>query len=223
MLVHLCPRIDSFSHISCVVDTLCVQVLFGAGCSLLFAYYCVAKPARQHAAQELQQPLLTTSNGLQSAQQQQHVQNQQSMWCLTLTACKVAVAGVVAGILGIGGGMIMAPMLLESGVHPLSSSATSNVLVFVCSSSATLAFLLDGRVNAAYSEVYCAVCCAASLVGLTVMGRLVARSGRPSIVVLLLAFIMGSGALCSGVFGYIDAWHQAQEGTGGFKNICKQH
>lgn len=141
---------------------------------------------------------------------------------LIVTACKVAVAGVVAGVLGIGGGMIMAPMLLESGVHPVSTSATSNILVFMCSSSATLAFFLDGRVNVQYSEVYCAVCGAASLTGLTVMGRLVARSGRPSIVVLLLAFIMGAGALCSGVFGYIEAWHQAQDGTGGFKSICPQ-
>lgn len=188
---------------------------------MLFAYFCVARPARRHAAAELHQPLISGSSAGQLLDQQR-LQQQQSMVRLCLTACKVALAGVVAGILGIGGGMIMAPMLLESGVHPLSTSATSNILVFMCSSSATLAFLLDGRVNVQYSEVYCAVCGAASLIGLTVMGKLVAKSGRPSIVVLMLAFIMGSGALCSGVFGYIDAWHQAQEGTGGFNSICPQ-
>eukprot|EP00878_Enallax_costatus_P032846 GHUV01036151.1.p1 GENE.GHUV01036151.1~~GHUV01036151.1.p1 ORF type:complete len:203 (-),score=53.44 GHUV01036151.1:277-885(-) len=195
-----------------------VQVFFGAGCSVLFAYYCVARPARQHAAAYLQQPLLAAP--ATNLLEQQRMQQQQSMTRLIVTACKVAVAGVVAGIVGIGGGMIMAPMLLESGVHPLSSSATSNILVFMCSSSATVAFMLDGRVNVQYSEVYCAVCGAASLIGLTVMGKVVAKSGRPSIIVLLLAFIMASGALCSGVFGYIDAWNQARDGTGGFSSIC---
>lgn len=186
---------------------------------MLFAYYCVARPARQQAA-DLQQPLLAAP--ATNLLEQQRMQQQQSMTRLIITACKVFIAGVVAGIVGIGGGMIMAPMLLESGAHPLSGSATSNVLVFMSSSSATVAFLLDGRVNVPYSEVYCAVCGAASLIGLTVMGKLVAKSGRPSIIVLLLAFIMSSGALCSGLFGYLDAWHQAQDGTAGFSSICPQ-
>jgi hypothetical protein len=34
------------------------------------------------------------------------------------------VAGVVAGVVGIGGGMLMAPMLLDAGIHPQVRSAT---------------------------------------------------------------------------------------------------
>jgi uncharacterized membrane protein YfcA len=150
--------------------------------------------------------------------QQQHMQ--QSLAQLSVQAAKVAAAGVLAGVLGIGGGMLMAPMLLASGVHPQAASATSNILVFFCSSSATLAFFLAGRVDLQLSAVYCLVCGVASLVGLTLFGRVVKASGRPSIVVLLLAFIMVSGAVCSGVFGYLDAWHQWQEGTGGWKSVC---
>lgn len=87
----------------------------------------------------------------------------------------------------------------------------------MCSSSAALAFVLEGRVPLQYAAVFCSVCGAASLLGLTGVGRLVKASGRPSIVVLLLAGIMGIGGLCSGVFGYWDAW---QHGDSGFKNIC---
>jgi hypothetical protein len=202
------------------------QVVFGAGASLIFAYYCIARPARQQAASTasadgLSDPLLGgRQSSLSSMLQHQQQHMQQSMAQLSVQAAKVAAAGVLAGVLGIGGGMLMAPMLLASGVHPQAASATSNILVFFCSSSATLAFFLAGRVDLQLSAVYCLVCGVASLVGLTVFGRVVKASGRPSIVVLLLAFIMVSGAVCSGVFGYLDAWHQWQEGTGGWKSVC---
>lgn len=112
-------------------------------------------------------------------------------------------------------------MLLVCGACTLfpaqSTSATSNILVFMSSSSAALAFLLEGRVQLQYAAVFCSVAGTASLLGLTGVGRLVKASGRPSIVVLLLAFIMGAGGLCSAVFGYLDAW---QHGETGFKSIC---
>jgi uncharacterized membrane protein YfcA len=111
----------------------------------------------------------------------------------------------------------MGPLLLGLGLHPQSTAATSNVLVFMCSSSAAVAFLLEGRVQLQYAAVFCSVCGIASLLGLSVVGRLVQASGRPSIVVLLLSFIMAAGGLCSGVFGYLDAW---QHGDTGFKSIC---
>jgi len=40
----------------------------------------------------------------------------------------------VAGLLGIGGGMIVSPLLLELGVHPLVAAATSSLMVGLCSS-----------------------------------------------------------------------------------------
>lgn len=98
-----------------------------------------------------------------------------------------------------------------------STSATSNVLVFMSASSAAVAFLLDGRVKLHYALVFCSAAGTASLIGLTGVGRLVKASGRPSIVVLLLAFIMTAGGLCSAVFGYMDAY---QHGDAGFKSIC---
>jgi uncharacterized membrane protein YfcA len=94
-----------------------------------------------------------------------------------------------------------------------STSATSNVLVLFSSSAAALAFLLEGRVKLNYAAVFCCVASTASLVGLYFMGRLVKASGRPSIVVLVLAGIMGAGAVCSATFGHIHA-------TDGFKSIC---
>ena len=55
------------------------------------------------------------------------------------------------------------------------------------------------------------LCVAAA--GLVASSRLVASSGRPSIVVLVLACIMAAGAVCSAAFGHIRA-------ADGFKSIC---
>lgn len=248
-----------------------MQLAFGAVCSVLFAYYCVARPAQQAAAAAggASEPLLPASGSvgslLAAAHDARAAAAQASMAVLLVNALWVALAGSVAGIVGIGGGMLMAPMLLDSGVHPLVSralreaasaaqpaciaaaaaacrlpqplhapcllpvgwrapqaaSATSNILVFMCSSSAALSFLLEGRVKVDYAAAYCLAGGAASLIGLTLVGRAVKASGRPSIVVLLLAGIMGVGGLVSGVFGYLDAWEQLAGGGGaGFKSIC---
>lgn len=196
------------------------QVVFGAVSSAMFAYFCLAKPAREaEGAAGLAAPLLANSSvaSLSGLLERQAHHQQADMGHLMGTALKVAVAGMVAGVVGIGGGLIMGPLLLGLGLHPQSTAATSNVLVFMCSSSAAVAFLLEGRVQLHYAAVFCSVCGIASLLGLSVVGRLVQASGRPSIVVLLLSFIMAAGGLCSGVFGYLDAW---QHGDTGFKSIC---
>jgi uncharacterized membrane protein YfcA len=52
------------------------------------------------------------------------------------------VSGLMAGLLGIGGGLILGPLLLELGLHPLVSTATSNFLVLFTSSSTSVQFIL---------------------------------------------------------------------------------
>eukprot|EP01017_Pseudomicrothorax_dubius_P024014 TRINITY_DN25563_c0_g1_i1.p1 TRINITY_DN25563_c0_g1~~TRINITY_DN25563_c0_g1_i1.p1 ORF type:complete len:422 (-),score=57.59 TRINITY_DN25563_c0_g1_i1:60-1265(-) len=62
-----------------------------------------------------------------------------------------AIAGVLAGLAGIGGGMVMSPLLLEYGLRPQSASATSSLtVVFTSFISLTLA-LLNGFVE--YDQV----------------------------------------------------------------------
>jgi uncharacterized membrane protein YfcA len=59
------------------------------------------------------------------------------------SALKVALSGVVAGVVGIGGGLLMAPMLLDAGIHPQVSTAQHStaqgarlMLLFCCEVSA---------------------------------------------------------------------------------------
>lgn len=108
-----------------------------------------------------------------------------------------------------------------AGCYLQAATATSNILVFMSSSSAALTYLVSGRLITNYAVVYCLVCCVASVVGLTFVKSLVQRTGHPSLVVLLLAFIMGAGGVVSGVFGYLQAWDEWQTGEDfGFQGLC---
>ena len=86
--------------------------------------------------------------------------------------------------------MILGPLLLELGAHPVAAAATSGLLVLGSSGSAVLDFGLDGRVDWVASGFFAALCAAASLVGTLVVGRIVQRSGRASLVVFILAVVV---------------------------------
>lgn len=53
-------------------------------------------------------------------------------------ALATLVGGTAAGLTGLGGGQVLAPLFLEMGAPPQSAAATSLLLVFFNSSSATL-------------------------------------------------------------------------------------
>lgn len=52
------------------------------------------------------------------------------------------VSGSLAGMLGIGGGTVLGPLLLQVGLHPIISTSTSNFLVLFTSSSTSIQFIL---------------------------------------------------------------------------------
>ena len=56
------------------------------------------------------------------------------VWCV--------LAGTLAGMLGIGGGMVLVPLLLELDAAPLTAAATSSLMVFVTASAGLTQVLL---------------------------------------------------------------------------------
>jgi uncharacterized membrane protein YfcA len=51
--------------------------------------------------------------------------------------------GIVAGMLGIGGGMIITPLLLSFGVDPKGATSTSNLLIVFSAFTATIMFVFS--------------------------------------------------------------------------------
>jgi hypothetical protein len=50
--------------------------------------------------------------------------------------------GILSGLLGIGGGLFLCPILLIMGINPITATCTSNFLMLFTSSSTSLQFIL---------------------------------------------------------------------------------
>ncbi|XP_045088096.1 sulfite exporter TauE/SafE family protein 3 isoform X2 [Aegilops tauschii subsp. strangulata] len=60
-------------------------------------------------------------------------------------------AGVLAGLLGVGGGVVMGPLFLELGIHPQVSSATASFAMMFSSSMAAVEYYLLKRFPVPYA------------------------------------------------------------------------
>ena len=83
---------------------------------------------------------------------------------------------------------------VELGVAPAAASATSTLMVLFSASTAVLAFAAAHRLNLQYGATFGCACLAAAAAGTFLIGRAVRRSGHASVLVLLLAGIIGVGA-----------------------------
>lgn len=141
---------------------------------------------------------------------------------LAISALAILLGGCIASLCGLGGGMILGPVMLELGLHPLVTASTSLLLVGASSSSATVGFALADRLDYGWAIIMFVLCVVASTVGVAGIGKIVRRSGKASLIVFLLVFIMFAGGLLTAVFGGIHAVSNLHEGhRAGFLNICK--
>jgi uncharacterized membrane protein YfcA len=53
------------------------------------------------------------------------------------------IGGIISGMLGVGGGIVMAPLMLELGVEPKVTTSTSNFLLIFTSSAGTFLYFLS--------------------------------------------------------------------------------
>ena len=93
------------------------------------------------------------------------------------------VAGVAAGLLGIGGGMVTGPLLLALGVNPAVAVATSGFMVLFTSSCTTIQFVVAGMLRADFAIWYGGVGMLATVVGQSFAGcyiRMYSRQSRSS-------------------------------------------
>jgi len=105
-------------------------------------------------------------------------------------------AGLVAGMFGIGGGIVMAPLMLALGVHPKVVSATSACMILFTSGMSTLCYLVFGYLKYDYA-IFCLVLgFLSTLVGQTAMSALLTWSGQRS---LYIAFCIGGVVAISAV------------------------
>ncbi|KAF3640400.1 putative protein disulfide isomerase-like 1-6-like [Capsicum annuum] len=72
---------------------------------------------------------------------------------LILYCCCGILAGIVGGLLGLGGGFILGPLFLELGIPPQVSSATATFVMIFSSSMSVVQYYLLGRFPVPYGGV----------------------------------------------------------------------
>ena len=123
------------------------------------------------------------------------------------------IGGVMAGLLGIGGGLIFGPLLLELGLNPIVSTATSNFLVLFTSSSTSLQFILLGTMNFHYGLI-CTVCSTiGSYAGTIVIQRLLEKTGRASILIFSMALVEGVSSICIPLHAFFEIRRELGRGA----------
>ncbi|CAI5465055.1 unnamed protein product [Closterium sp. Yama58-4] len=130
-------------------------------------------------------------------------------------------AGCMGGLLGVGGGMVMGPVLLELGMLPQVSSATSSFIVLFSSSLSVLEFYLLGRIPIPPALLFALVAALAALLGLSTIRALVVRSGRTSLIVLFLSVVIAASAVLLGALGVMRVRSDWESGAPmGFRAFC---
>ncbi|KAL8436555.1 hypothetical protein ACSSS7_001633 [Eimeria intestinalis] len=105
-------------------------------------------------------------------------------------------AGVLAGAIGIGGGLVKGPLLLEIGLSPLAAVSTANFMIFFTSSANTLQYAILGRLELADSICFFLTAFAAGAVGITCVFQFLKATHRQSYLTFLLSFVTAVSLLC---------------------------
>nr|CAB3452673.1 unnamed protein product [Digitaria exilis]CAB3456386.1 unnamed protein product [Digitaria exilis] len=129
--------------------------------------------------------------------------------------------GAMSGLFGIGGGLLLNPVLLQIGVPPKTASATTMFMVLFCASMSMVQFIILGVEGIATALVYAAACLVASIVGLAAIEGAIRRSGRASLIVFMVAGVLALSAVVIACSGAVRVWEQYRSGQYmGFKMPC---
>ncbi|KAH1080049.1 hypothetical protein J1N35_019810 [Gossypium stocksii] len=132
------------------------------------------------------------------------------------------IAGMVGGLLGLGGGFILGPLFLELGIPPQVASATSTFSMAFSSSMSVVQYYLLNRFPIPYAAYFVLVATIAAFTGQHVVRKIIAVLGRASIIIFILALTIFISAISLGGVGIADMVEKLEdEEYMGFENLCK--
>lgn len=132
-----------------------------------------------------------------------------------------AMAGFFASLLGIGSGMLKAPVLVEMGLEPVVAAATSTYMILFTASITVAQYTFLGRMPFDYGIWFAITGFLAALIGQLVIGFLVKKYKMQSLIVFLVVFVMAVSVFMMGGLGIAKVVISVQNGEYlGFKSPC---
>ncbi|KAL2974895.1 hypothetical protein AAZX31_14G128800 [Glycine max] len=140
---------------------------------------------------------------------------------LTMYCIFGVLAGIVGGLLGIGGGFVMGPLFLELGVPPQVSSATATFAMTFSSSMSVVEYYLLKRFPVPYALYFIAVAAISAIVGQHIVRKLIDVLGRASLIIFVLAFTILVSAVSLGGVGIVAMVKKIENHEYmGFDDLC---
>ncbi|KAK1584528.1 hypothetical protein Q3G72_033749 [Acer saccharum] len=130
-------------------------------------------------------------------------------------------AGIVGGLLGLGGGFILGPLFLELGIPPQVSSATATFAMTFSASMSVIEYYLLKRFPVPYALYFVAVATVAAFVGQCVVRKIIRILGRASLIIFILSFTIFVSAISLGGEGIVEMIEKIErQDYMGFDNLC---
>ena len=121
--------------------------------------------------------------------------------------------GTAAGLVGIGGGLILGPLLIGLGIHPIIATVTSNFLVLFTSSSTTLQFSLAGMMNFSYGGVCTIFSVVGSFIGTIGIHYILIVFKRESILVIVVCAALILSTIFLPIYSFVQTLEDYNSGN----------
>ena len=130
--------------------------------------------------------------------------------------------GVLVGLLGLGGGYIIGPILLHMGVRPEVSTVSSSFTICISSFSALVQYFVLNFINYKYALLYFSAAIVGAFGGILGLRRIVIKIGRASVLILALSLTLFAALIIipsNGVYNSIIQFHHGNFQLG-FAPLC---
>lgn len=131
-----------------------------------------------------------------------------------------SIAGLAAGMFGIGGGIVKGPLMLEMDVEPKVTSATSATMILFTSSGASVSYLIFQQLNLHYASVLFVLGMVFTLIGQLSLNAIVKRYNRSSLIILVIGATVFLSAIFMGIESSSSIIELVKGKAEGGGNIC---
>ncbi|OMJ79866.1 hypothetical protein SteCoe_20009 [Stentor coeruleus] len=135
-----------------------------------------------------------------------------------IISCSGFFAGMIGALVGVGGALVVSPVLLKIGIRPEVLTATTSFLIFFTSTVSSLKYLISGKVNVLYGLWGLAFALIGSALGVFVIKAVVENYKRSSLIIMVLALALGISTISIVVYGIHSTI--SQDNDFGFHDYC---
>ena len=135
----------------------------------------------------------------------------------------VLVTGTIGTISGIGGGILLNPVMLEKGLSPKETSAAAVLIITMMSITGTIEYTVSGLIDRIWHLALAASTFIGSMLGMTLVAYFIRKTGRQSIIVVSLGSLVAVGGLIAVGLGIRHLTRGIQHGRNPsvqFKSPC---